>query len=95
MERIVTVVPEDGLHARPASKFVQTAGGFDATVTVSRADGDGSEARADSMLAVTGLGVRGGNDVRLVAEGPDAEEALDALEGILTAPADELEDGDP
>ena len=92
MGRTITVVPEDGLHARPASKFVQTAGGFDARVTVSQADGDGSEARADSMLAVTGLGVRGGDDVRLVAEGPDAEDALDALEGVLTTPADELED---
>jgi len=92
MERIVTVVPEDGLHARPASAFVQTAGGFDATVTVSRADGEGSEARADSMLAVTGLGVRGGDDVRLIAEGPDAADALDALEAVLTTPADELGD---
>jgi phosphocarrier protein len=36
--------------------------------------------------------VRGGDDVRLVAEGPDAEDALDALEGVLTTPADELED---
>ena len=49
---------------------------------------------ADSMLGVTGLGVRGGEDVRLVATGPDAEAALDALEAILTTPEDELDEMD-
>jgi len=58
-------------------------------VTVSAVDDGGSEARGDSMLAVTSLGVRGGDDVRLVAEGPDAGAALEA---ILRTPADELED---
>jgi len=93
MERTVTVVPEDGLHARPASTFVQTAGEFDAKVTVHAVGDDATSARADSMLAVTSLGVRGGDDVRLVAEGTDAEAALDALESVLQTPADELDDG--
>ena len=44
------------------------------------------------MLGVTGLGVRGGDDVRLVADGPDAEAALDALEAILSTPEDELDE---
>ncbi|AFK19268.1 HPr family phosphocarrier protein [Haloferax mediterranei ATCC 33500] len=85
MERIVTVVPEDGLHARPASKFVETANEFDADVQLGRADSDGL-APAASMLAVTGLGVAAGEDVRLVAEGDDAEATLDALEAILSTP---------
>jgi phosphocarrier protein len=42
------------------------------------------------MLSVTSLGVEAGDDVRLVAEGDDAEEALDALERILRTPEDEL-----
>jgi phosphocarrier protein len=42
------------------------------------------------MLAVTGLGVSGGENVRLSAEGDDAEEALDALEEVLSTPEDEL-----
>jgi phosphocarrier protein len=92
MERIVTVVPEDGLHARPASAFVSTAGEFDAEITVAPADGDREPARGDSMLAVTSLGVTGGEDVRITAEGPDAEAALDALEALLQKPAEELED---
>ncbi len=92
MERTLTVVPEDGLHARPAATFVETASTFDAAVTVEAIDGNRPAVSADSMLGVTGLGVRGGDDVRLVAEGPDAEAALDALAAILSTPEDELDD---
>ena len=85
MERIVTVVPEDGLHARPASQFVETANEFDADVQLGRADSD-ELAPAASMLAVTGLGVSAGEDVRLVADGNEAAAVLDALEDILSTP---------
>ncbi len=94
MERIVTVVPKEGLHARPASAFVRTAGEFDAEVTVRPADENREPARGNSMLAVTSLGVKGGDKVRITAQGPDAAEALDALEAVLQKPADALdEDG--
>ena len=86
MERTVTVVPEAGLHARPASRFVTTATEFEADVTVGLADGDPVNAR--SMLSVTTLNARKGDDVHLVAEGEDAEAALDALEDVLTTPED-------
>ncbi|ELZ98879.1 phosphocarrier protein Hpr [Haloferax mucosum ATCC BAA-1512] len=85
MERIVTVVPEDGLHARPASMFVETANSFDAEIRIGRAD-DGELVPAASMLAVTGLGVRHDELVKLVAEGDDAAAALDALEDVLSTP---------
>lgn len=85
----MSVVPEAGLHARPASKFVATAGEYDSHVTVTPVD-DGELTHdpvdATSMLAVTGLGVEQGDDVRLAAEGPDAEAALDALEALLSTP---------
>ncbi|GAB7008263.1 HPr family phosphocarrier protein [Halorubrum trueperi] len=108
MERIVTVVPEAGLHARPASKLVQTVNGFDATVSIGRAgdgdDGEGGDAndgdggddglvRADSMLSVSGLNVGHGESVRVVAEGTEAEDALDAVCDLLTSAIDE-ENGD-
>ena len=92
MERTLTVVPTDGLHARPAATFVETASNFDAEVTVEAVDGNRPAVSADSMLGVTGLGVRGGDDVRLVAEGAEAEAALDALAAILSTPEDELDD---
>lgn len=90
-ERVVEIVPEAGLHARPASKFVETVNEYDADVQIARADSDDFVA-AGSMIAVTSLGARCGEEVRLVAEGPDAEEALDALENVLTTPEDELAD---
>lgn len=85
--RTVTVVPEAGLHARPASEFVEAVGEYDADVTVAPVDGD--PVNAESMLAVTGLGVEHGDDVVLDAEGDDAEAALAELETVLATPEDE------
>ena len=94
MERTVTVVPEAGLHARPASEFVQTANGFDSELSVGRPDdGEDELVSANSMLAVTGLNVRHGESVRIVADGPDAADALDALAAVLTTPVEETEGG--
>lgn len=98
MERTVTVVPEAGLHARPASKLVQTANGFDADVSIGRAeDGGDGLVRADSMLSVSGLNVGHGESVRVVAEGAEAADALDAVCDLLTseveAADDESDDG--
>lgn len=90
MERTVTVVPEDGLHARPAASFVETANEFDADVRVAPAGGDDA-VDAASMLAVTSLGVASGEDVRLIAEGDDAAAALDDLEELLSTPETESE----
>lgn len=90
MERTVEVVPEAGLHARPASEFVQAANEFDAEITVGRPGEEGVS--ANSMLSVTGLNVEHGESVRLVAEGPDASEALDALEALLTSPVESGEE---
>ena len=89
MERTVEIVPEAGLHARPASQFVQTVNEYDAEITVGPADAGADDmVMANSMLAVSGLGAKHGESVRLVAEGEDAEAALDALEAVLTTPED-------
>jgi len=92
-ERVVEVVPEAGLHARPASKFVQTANEYEAEIEVVAVD-EASETEdavdASSMLAVTSLGVGHGERVKLIANGADAEDALDALEDVLSTP----EEGD-
>lgn len=87
IERTLTVVPEKGLHARPAARFVSTAGQFESTVEVSRKEGDPVD--ASSMLAVTGLNIRTGELIRLAVDGPDETEAFEALEAIVTTPEDE------
>ncbi|GAA0306506.1 HPr family phosphocarrier protein [Halarchaeum salinum] len=90
-ERVITVVPEEGLHARPASLFVETVNEYDAEVTIGpEGAADDDLVNASSMLAVTGLGVAGGEKLRVVAEGSDAEDVLDALEELLSTPEDEL-----
>ena len=91
MERIVEVVPDAGLHARPASQLVQTANRFDSEITVGRADG-GDAVGANSMLAVTGLSIEHGESVRITADGDDAEAALDELEALLTTPVEDKEE---
>lgn len=87
-ERVVTVVPEAGLHARPASQFVETANEFDCDLQVAAATNEnGSEpVNARSMLGVTSLGVGHDEQVRIIAEGDDADAALDALEDVLSTP---------
>ncbi|MBX0294676.1 HPr family phosphocarrier protein [Haloarcula nitratireducens] len=92
MDRTVEIVPKAGLHARPASKLVRTANAYDATVRIGHAGADDEElVAANSMLAVTGLNAQQGDEVVLVAEGDDAEAALDALEAVLTTPVEDEE----
>jgi phosphotransferase system HPr (HPr) family protein len=70
------------LHARPAADLVRAATAFAATVRVVVAD---READAKSLLAILALGARRGTQLRLRAQGPDAQAALDALAGCIGA----------
>jgi phosphotransferase system HPr (HPr) family protein len=80
-ESVVRLPADVDLHARPAARLVRTAMGFDATVHVFA---DDRRADAKSLLAVLGLGARRGTALRLSAEGPDADVALDALATCLS-----------
>lgn len=86
MEREVEIVPEAGLHARPASKFVEKAQEFDSEIEISEAGADKDPVDANSMIAVTSLGLKKGDRIEIMAEGEDAEEALAALEDIISTP---------
>jgi len=90
IQRTVTVVPEEGLHARPASAFVEAANEYEADLQVGPPDADPVDAR--SMLGVTSLGAKGGDELVLYADGADAEAALDALEDVLSTPEAEFDD---
>lgn len=90
--RRVTIVNEEGLHLRAASLFVQLARRFQSQVDVvkdhERADGK------STPLQLTALGAQLGEEVLLEAAGPDADEALAALAGLIagrfqTGPAPE------
>jgi phosphocarrier protein HPr len=85
-ERKVTVASSVGLHARPATIFVQAAAKQPVKVTIAKPGGDPVDAR--SVLFVLSLDVRGGQEVVLAAEGDGADAALDQLAALLSRDLD-------
>ena len=71
-----TVNNEVGLYARPATFFIQKANEYRSTVMVER---DDRKVNAKSLLGVLSLGIVKGSTITISAEGPDEEEALNAL----------------
>ncbi|GGP06445.1 HPr family phosphocarrier protein [Nonomuraea glycinis] len=84
--RTVAVASASGLHARPAKLFVQEAARLGVPVRIRV--GDGKAVPANSMLGVLSLGAVHGTEVTLESDAPDAEEALDALAGLLSRDLD-------
>ncbi len=80
----LTVTNAHGLHARPAAKFVQVAGSFDATVQVENLTSGAGPARASSLTDVATLGAHKGHVIRVRATGPQAADAVAAI-GELAA----------
>ena len=79
--RVLKIVNEKGLHARASAKFVQTAEKFDAKITVSR----GSEsAGGDSIMGLMMLAAGIGTSVTVTATGPEAAQAIEALDELVT-----------
>ncbi len=80
VEREAVVVPEAGLHARPAARFVKEAKGYNSDIVVIK---EGREANAKSSLKLMTLGARHGDKVVIRAEGEDEEAAVEALVALL------------
>jgi phosphotransferase system HPr (HPr) family protein len=72
-----------GLHARPASIFVQTANKFNSDIQVQNLTDYSALANAKSILSILTLGVCQGHEIEITAEGDDAEDALKALESLI------------
>jgi phosphoenolpyruvate-protein phosphotransferase len=91
--RTLTLVVRNplGLHARPAARFVQTAGSFDAEVTVTNVTAGRGPAVGRSLNALATLGVRQGHEILVAARGSQAEEALAALAALADRDFDEQE----
>ena len=80
VEKNVTIVNQDGLHASPATLFVQKAVGFKSYVWLAK---EAREVNAKSLLGVLSLGIAKGQNVTIKADGPDEEEAIEALEALI------------
>jgi phosphocarrier protein len=84
--RDVTIINSVGLHARPATFFVQKANSFKSSVWVERED---RRVNAKSLLGVLSLGIVKGMDVTLIADGADEAEAIEGLAALIDAGFDE------
>lgn len=83
MERIeeqIIVKRVHGLHARPATIFVQLANKFDSSVKVEK---DGEVVDGKSIMAILSLGINIDVKIRVITEGHDAQEAMTDLRNFL------------
>ena len=72
----VKVQNQVGLHARPATFFIQKANEFKSSIWVEKEE---RRVNAKSLLGVLSLGIVGGTEIRIIVDGSDEEAALGAL----------------
>ena len=72
----VLVQNQVGLHARPATFFIQKANEFKSSIWVEKEE---RRVNAKSLLGVLSLGIMGGTKSRIIAGGPDEEQAVEEL----------------
>ena len=89
LELRITVAGRLGLHARPAARFVQTVGQFDAMVTAENVTVPAGPASARSLNGVATLGVQQGHEVLIKASGPQAAGVLAAVRDLAERDFDE------
>ncbi len=76
----VLVENQVGLHARPATFFIQKANEFKASIWVEKEE---RRVNAKSLLGVLSLGIVGGTTIKILADGSDEEEAVDSLVDLV------------
>ena len=72
----VTVQNQVGLHARPATFFIHKANEFKSSIWIEKEE---RRVNAKSLLGVLSLGIVGGTDIKIIADGVDEQNAVDAL----------------
>ena len=75
-QRDVQVQNQVGLHARPATFFIQKANEYKSSIWVEK---DERRVNAKSLLGVLSLGIVGGTTIRIIADGADEEQAVNGL----------------
>ena len=80
IRRPVTIINKLGLHARATAKLVATASAHDSSI---RLHGKGREVDAKNIMQVMMLAASQGTELEIVAEGPDEQEAVEALVELI------------
>lgn len=76
----VVVQNQVGLHARPATFFIQKANEYKSSIWVEKKE---RRVNAKSLLGVLSLGIVGGTTIRVIADGADEEIAVEGLVGLV------------
>ena len=80
VERIVTIRNRAGMHARPAALLVKTASSFASQISIEK---DSERVNGKSIMGVITLGATFNTPLKIIADGPDEMEALDALQKLF------------
>lgn len=80
LSKEITLVNSVGLHARPATFFIQKANSYRCSVWI---ENNSRRANAKSLLGVLSLGVHQGDSVTLIADGVDETEAIEGLCALI------------
>ncbi len=80
MQRTVIVQNASGLHARPATRFIQEANRFKSDIFIIK---EGYRINAKSIMGVLASGISKGTEITLEANGPDAPEAIERLISLI------------
>ena len=78
--REVVITNESGLHARPATFFIQKANCYKCSIYVEK---DDRKVNAKSLLGVLSLGIAKGMSINIIADGQDEEAALNGLAALV------------
>ena len=76
----VVIDNQGGLHARPATFFIQKANEFKSSIWVEKEE---RRVNAKSLLGVLSLGIVKGTSVKIIADGADEEAAIDTLSALI------------
>lgn len=77
----VMVKNQVGLHARPATFFIQKANEFKSSIWIEKEE---RRVNAKSLLGILSLGIVGGTSIKIIADGADEEVAVEALVDLVT-----------
>ena len=80
--RDVVITNASGLHARPATFFIQKANSYKCTILVEK---DDRKVNAKSLLGVLSLGIAQGMTIKLIADGQDEDAALNGLISLVNS----------
>ncbi len=82
----VVIINKMGLHARPAALLAKTAAGFQSEIKIAK---NGIEVNAKSIMGIMMLAAECGAGIKVTANGPDENEAMDAIKQVLVTDFEE------